>query len=119
MTRADDTTRLRHMLDHSREAAAMAQGRVREDLNADRQFNLALTRLMEIIGEAANRVSEETRNRHPQIAWAQIVGFRNRLIHGYDKVDFDILWLIIENDLPPLIEQLEQILGGTSQTPSA
>jgi uncharacterized protein with HEPN domain len=110
MSRADDATRLRHMLDHSREAVAMTAGRSRADLDADRQFNLAMTRLMEIIGEAAARVTDETRDQLIEIPWPQIVAFRNRLIHGYDRVDFDILWQIVETDLPPLISKLEQAL---------
>jgi uncharacterized protein with HEPN domain len=100
------------MLDHAREAIAMAQGRNRADLDADRQLSLAMTRLMEIIGEAAARVSAETRGQHSQIPWPQIVGLRNRLIHGYDRVDFDILWQILENDLPALVPKLEQICQG-------
>jgi uncharacterized protein with HEPN domain len=87
----------------------MAAGRSRSDLDTDRQFNLAMTRLMEIIGEAASRVTHETRHEHPEVPWQQIVAFRNRIIHGYDRVDFDILWQIVHNDLPPLVSMLEQI----------
>lgn len=79
------------MFDHAREAVAMAKGRTRADLDADRQFNLALVRLLEIVGEAANRMPEDERARFPDVPWPQIVGLRNRLIHGYDEVDFDIL----------------------------
>lgn len=67
--------------------------RSRPDLDSDRQFGLAMTRLLEILGEAAARVSDTGRQRWPAIPWAKIVGLRNRLIHGYDKVDFDILWI--------------------------
>jgi len=74
-------------------------------------LNLALTRLLEIIGEAANRVPEEVRLRYPHLPWLQMIAARNRLIHGYDSVDFDVLWTILENDLPVLIVQLEEILG--------
>jgi uncharacterized protein with HEPN domain len=70
------------MLDHARETVAMAAGRKRSDLDSDRQFNLALVRLLEIIGEAANRVPEDQRARIPEVPWAEIVGLRNRLIHG-------------------------------------
>ncbi len=111
MTRHDDSTRLRHMLDHAIEASQMAEGRSRSDLDQDRQLNLALVRLMEIVGEAAGRVSQQTFENHPGIPWPDIVSLRNRLIHGYDEVDFDILWDIISLDLPPLINQLQQILG--------
>jgi len=113
MTRHDDSVRLRHMLDHAIEARDMVDGRSRADLDADRQLNLALVRLMEIIGEAAGRVSPETRDRHQPIPWPEIVGLRNRLIHGYDEVDLDILWNIITLDLPPLIEQMQEILDST------
>jgi len=102
--------RVHHMLDHSREAVEMTQGRTRADLDRDRLLNLALVRLVEVIGEAASRVPEAFRSRHPQVPWRQTVGMRNRLIHGYDTVNFDILWTIIQEDLPPLIQQLEAIV---------
>ena len=110
MTHRDDPTRLRHMLDHASEAVEMTRDRSRADLDADRMLNLALVRLLEVVGEAATRVSLETRELHPQIPWPQVVGLRNRLVHGYDAVDFDILWEIIRQDLPPLIRKLELIL---------
>jgi uncharacterized protein with HEPN domain len=99
------------MLDHAMEAVQMAQGRDRTDLNSDRKLNLALVRLLEIIGEAAAKVSDTTRDRIPDVPWHEIVSLRNRLIHGYDQVDFDILWQIIQYDLPRLIAQLERILS--------
>jgi uncharacterized protein with HEPN domain len=102
---------LRHMLDHAREAIDLAQGKTRADLEHDRLLELALVRLLEIVGEAASRVPSEDRTRYPGIPWPQIVGLRNRLIHGYDAVDLDILWQIIEHDLPPLISTLETILS--------
>lgn len=107
MTRRDPRVRIRHMLSHAREAAEMASGRSREDLDRDRQLNLSLVRLLEIVGEAANRVPEEQRERYPAVPWQDVIDFRNRLIHGYDDVDFDILWEIIRSDLPDLIEALE------------
>jgi uncharacterized protein with HEPN domain len=106
MPQDKDRIRLQHMLDHATEAMQMASGRVREDLDTDRQLNLSLVRLLEIVGEAASRVSETTQRRYPKIAWPEITGLRNRLVHGYDDVDFDILWDIIQLDLPPLIETL-------------
>ncbi|MBI5197642.1 MAG: DUF86 domain-containing protein [Nitrospirae bacterium] len=103
MTRHESMVRLRHMLDHAREAVEMVKGRVRSDLDTDRQLNLSLVRLLEIIGEAASRVPREECDRYPDIPWSDIVGLRNRLIHGYDDVDFDILWQILTDDLPPFI----------------
>ena len=110
MTRHNPMVRVHHMLDHSREAVEMTRGRTRADLDRDRLLNLALVQLVEVIGEAASRVPEEFRSRHPQVPWRQTVGMRNRLIHGYDTVNFDILWSIIQEDLPPLIEKLEAIV---------
>lgn len=106
MSRHDDGARLRHMLDHAQEAVALCAGKTRADLDRDRLLNLALVRLIEVIGEAANRVSAATQGRLSAIPWPAIVGMRNRLIHGYDEVDFDILWQVIVQDLPPLIDQL-------------
>lgn len=109
MSRHDPMVYVHHMLDHAREAVEMARDRSRADLDTDRMLNLALVRLVEVIGEAAWRVPEECRTRHPQVPWRQIVGMRNRLIHGYDTVNFDILWTIIQEDLPSLINQLWRI----------
>jgi uncharacterized protein with HEPN domain len=107
----DSGLSLRQMRDHAREALAMAQGRSRADLDSDRMLNLALVRLLEVIGEAAGRISEEEKEKHARIPWADLVGLRNRLIHGYDRVDFDILWGIVTRDLPPLIAELERVVG--------
>jgi uncharacterized protein with HEPN domain len=111
MSRHDTTVRLRHMLDHAREVLEMARGRVRADLDSDRQLNLALVRLLEIMGEAAARVPQADRDRFPNVPWRDVVDLRNRLIHGYDTVNFDILWAIVQHDLPPLVAELERALG--------
>jgi uncharacterized protein with HEPN domain len=110
MSRHESDIRLRHMLDHAREAVAMAGGRTRGELDTDRQLNLSLVRLLEIVGEAAGRVPADERVHYPEIPWPEIVGLRNRLIHGYDSVDFDILWQIVSDDLRPLIAALEKAL---------
>lgn len=111
MTQHDDPTSLGHMLDHAREAVEMAAGRERRELRQNRMLELALVRLVEIVGEAATRVSDEGQSRFASIPWLQVRGLRNRLAHGYDVIDLDILWDIIQHDLPPLIVELERILG--------
>ena len=94
------------MLEHAREAMQLVVGRNRSDLDTDRVLSLALVRLLEIVGEAAARVSSETRARHPAIPSSEIVSLRNRLIHGYDAVDMDVLWSIVNTDLPALVRGL-------------
>ena len=110
MTRHDDMVRLRHMLDYSVEAVHMLSGKDRKALSRERMLELALVRLIEIIGEAAAKITPETKSQYPLIPWNALTGMRNRLIHGYDSIDLNILWDTIEVDLPPLISELETIL---------
>lgn len=112
MSRHDGFVSLRQMLGYAGEALEMIRGHVRADLDSDRKLNLALVRLLEILGEAANRVPRAEQEKSPQLPWAQLISLRNRLIHGYDEVDFDILWQIVVRDLPPLIDELERIVGS-------
>jgi uncharacterized protein with HEPN domain len=112
MSRRDPLIALRQMRDHAREALALLHNRSRADLGADRMLNLALVRLLEIVGEAAARVEPNERTGFPGIPWQQVVGLRNRLIHGYDTVDLDLLWSIAIEDLPALVAELDRALGG-------
>jgi uncharacterized protein with HEPN domain len=106
MSRHDPSVSLRQMGDHAREVAELVRGRTRGDLDSDRLLALAVVRLLEIIGEGAARVPAEERARLPGVPWSSIVGLRNRLIHGYDNVDHDIVWEILTTDLPLLVSQL-------------
>ena len=110
MSRHSDEIRLRHMLDHAREAVALAQGKTKGDLLATRLLQLGLVRLVEIIGEAAGRVAGDFQERHSSIPWEDVIGMRHKLIHEYDRVDLDILWDTVAVDLPGLIGELEKIL---------
>ena len=111
MSRHDDQISMRQMLDYARQARVMVLDRERPDLDSDLMLQLALTRLVEIIGEAATRVSGPTSDKYPQIPWSHIVGMRNRLIHGYDVIDLNLLWDTVKIDLPPLISAREEILS--------
>ncbi len=99
------------MLDHAVEAVEMCQHRARPDLDSDRMLNLSLVRLVEIVGEAGNRVSKDRQLTIPEIPWSEIIGMRNRILHGYDSVDFDILWVVVREDLPKLIATLQKSFG--------
>ena len=106
---AKDMARLRHILDAAREAVTFTQGRSPSDLDADHMLSLALVRLLEIIGEAARGISSQFREAHPEIAWSQMAGMRDRLIHGYFDVNLDVVWKTVSDDLPVLVAQLEKI----------
>ena len=110
MSQHDPLVAMRHMLDPAREAAELARGKTRADLDENRVLQLALSRLVEIVGEAASRVPAELQERHPELPWREAIGARNRLIHGYDSVDLDILWEIVATDVPLLIPQVEHVL---------
>ncbi|MGA1474122.1 MAG: DUF86 domain-containing protein [Prochlorothrix sp.] len=94
MSKADGLTRLRHILDSAKLALTFVAGATRETLNQDIKLVLAIVRLLEVIGEAANHVSVETQTQIPQIPqipWRQLVGMRNRLIHAYFDVDLEVI----------------------------
>lgn len=106
---ADDLVRLRHMRDAARDARAFIAGKTREQLDTDKVLRLALVKCVEIIGEAAARVSPACKALHPDIPWADIIGMRNRLIHGYADVNLDTVWQTVTEELPPLVAALEKI----------
>ena len=102
------------MLDHGREALGLMCSIDRVSFDGDRLLQLGVVRLLEIMGEAAARSPESVKRQHPSVPWREISDLRNRLIHGYDSIDLDIVWSILHDDLPALIVQLESILGPDS-----
>ena len=110
MSRRNPEANLLDMVLHASEAVELLDDASIEELEDNRERQLALTQLVEIVGEAANRVPQSVQKQYAAIPWARIVGMRNRLIHGYDSVDLDVLRDTIINDLPPLIAQLEDII---------
>jgi len=110
--RKDDSIRLQHMLDAAREAESFSRNKTRKSLDTDRKLAFALVKCIEIIGEAAAQISNESREALPQIPWLDIIAMRNRLIHAYLDINLDILWKTIIEDLPPLISELENILDS-------
>ena len=105
-----DLVRIRHILDAAREALSFASGKTRLDLNTNRMMVLSLVKEIEIIGEAAGQVTEETKNKYKTIPWLDMIDMRNHLIHVYFEVDLDILWDTVVSDLPPLIKSLDKIV---------
>lgn len=113
----NDAVRLRHMLDAARKALFFCRGKTRFDIEEDEQLRLALVRLVEIVGEAASRVSQELQDQTPSIAWADIISTRNKLVHAYFNIDLDVMWQIIQEDLPLLANELENLLETGEQQP--
>ncbi len=98
-----DLARLKHMLDSTQAILSFAKGKQRTSLDKDRLFQSAVLRELEIVGEAAGRISEKTKKKFSHIPWKELVGLRNRLIHAYFGVDHDIVWKTIREYLPSFL----------------
>ena len=110
----EDRILLTEALDAALRAIGALEGRHRSDLDQDWMLAAAIERTLEIIGEAASKVSPLSRQRWPDLPWREIIGMRNRLIHGYSSVDHDIVWDVVTYDLPALVARLEKMLGPPS-----
>jgi uncharacterized protein with HEPN domain len=106
-----DSVRLQHMIDAAHKAIEFSQGYDRATLDQDEMRTLAIVRLVEILGEAAKQISEPLRQAHPEVPWRQMAGTRDRLTHAYFEVDLDVIWGIVNRELPILVKQLEDILN--------
>jgi uncharacterized protein with HEPN domain len=105
----DDTVYVGHMLETARKAIEKIQYRSRPDFDADENLRLALAYLVQIIGEAAGRVSLAFREAHPEVPWSEIIGMRHKIVHDYLGVDYDIVWEVVTGDLPVLARTLTRI----------
>ncbi len=105
-----DLVRIQHALDAAKKTVSLVQNESRDNLDIDEKLALALARLLEILGEAANAVSADFRNQHPDVPWRKMISLRNRLIHAYFDIDLDVVWDTIKEDLPPVIAALEKII---------
>jgi len=85
-------------------------GMTRESFSIDKKTIKAVVRSLEVIGEAANKLPDDVRDRYPEISWQEIIGMRNRLIHEYFGVDLDIVWQTIEEDLEPLDNAVKKMI---------
>lgn len=102
-------SRFEDMLESSKAACQYMEGKNRDDLNNNRLLFAAVVRELEIIGEAAVQISDEIKKEY-NLPWREMIGMRNRLIHGYFDIDRDIVWETIFNELPRLIAELEKII---------
>jgi uncharacterized protein with HEPN domain len=105
---------MHQMLEHAREAMEIVHGRSRTELESNRVLQLALAHLLLVVGEAASRVSPSGRDRYPEVPWSKAMGTRNFIAHGYDRIDYDVVWNTIAEDFPALVTALERALSGES-----
>jgi uncharacterized protein with HEPN domain len=113
--KSHDLVRVKHMIEAADEAVSFARGKTRGDLDKDRMLTMALMREIEVVGEAASKISEDFKLIHPDIPWALIIGMRNKLIHAYFDINLDILWRTITVNLPLLKEKLDTILVSPTE----
>ncbi|TCT18820.1 uncharacterized protein with HEPN domain [Thiobaca trueperi] len=102
-----DRIRFLHMIEAAEDVCRFINGRQRSELDRDRMLLFALVRAIEIIGEAASKVSDDTRQICSDIPWKAMVGMRNRLIHAYFDIDADILWVAATQEIPALLVTLK------------
>jgi uncharacterized protein with HEPN domain len=109
--RADDRIRVQHMIDAGEAIAQFVAGRTRADLDGDQMLLFAVVRALEILGEAASKVTAESRNAAPLVPWPAIVGMRNRIIHAYFDIDYDIVWQAATVEVPVLVRGLRTLVS--------
>jgi len=102
---------LRHILDETAYLLSQTKGLSKEQYLLDETLRRAFVRSIEVIGEAAKQVPEDTRQKYPQVEWRAMMGMRDRLIHGYFGIDHDIVWDVVINKIPGLQQEIEKILG--------
>jgi uncharacterized protein with HEPN domain len=107
------------MLEAAEDAIGFVERRSREDLDSDRMLLRALFQCIEVIGEAASRISPDGRARIPAIPWREIIKMRNILIHVYFGIDRDRVWDTVRTDLPPLVATLRAALAAWPEGRSA
>ena len=112
--RDDDRVRLLHMIEAAESLAQFVAGRSRDDLDRDRMLLFAVVHAIEILGEAASKISPETRAGAPEVPWGAIVSMRNRLIHGYFDINKTIVWKTATVEIPALVPQLRALAGMPS-----
>lgn len=104
------------MIEYAKYAIDFCRGVTEESFVEDTKLVFAVARAVEVVGEAARAIPEEVRILAPEVPWRQIVVTRNKIAHQYFAVKLDVVWNIVQNDLPPLIESMENLLARLEQS---
>lgn len=116
MSQKDDRVYIGHMIETANKALGFIKGLTREDFDNNELLQLSLTHLLQVIGEAARRVSPDFRAAYLTIPWKAIVGMRSKVVHDYLNIDEDVVWNTVKNDLPFLILELQKIINCDEPT---
>ena len=111
MSRHDPKVTLRQIAEYARQSQSLCAGRTLDQLRADWRDAYAFERVMEVLGEAVKRLPAELRERYPQVDWRGITGMRDRVSHGYDQVDYSVLWQAVQARVPELLVIVEKMLA--------
>ena len=107
----DDTLYLVHMVEHARKVRDRVSRLDRSGFDADEDVRLALTHLIQVIGEAARLVTPTTRAKHPALPWTLVTGMRHRIVHDYVHINYDVVWQTAITSIPALLAELEPTIG--------
>jgi uncharacterized protein with HEPN domain len=107
----EDQTRIRHMIEAAETACKFVSGRLRGDLDSDQMLVFAVVRAIEIVGEAAGKVSVQTRQSATDVPWSLIISMRNRVVHAYFDIDHEIVWKTATEELPEVLPKLRSLIG--------
>jgi len=113
MTRNADLY-IKDILDNMENAERFVEGMTRQEFSKDTKTAYAVTRCIEIIGEATKNVPAATRRKYPDIPWKQMAGMRDKVIHFYFGVNFERVWLVVKKDIPELKPRLKKVLDDIS-----
>ncbi|MEN8376827.1 MAG: DUF86 domain-containing protein [Gemmatimonadota bacterium] len=106
---------LRHILHEAEYLAEVTSGLSREDFLVDETLRRAFARSIEVVGEAAKLLSPEWRDAHPEVDWRALAGMRDRLIHGYLGVDYELVWEVASTRLPALRPAIAALVEEASE----
>ena len=110
MSKRSEVLYLGDMLAYARRAHARVANITRDEFESNEDLQIIVGHMLQIIGEAASKVSAATVTAHPEIAWARIAGMRHKIVHDYFAIDVGVVWDAAKNDLPDLIASLEKFI---------